>query len=150
MNTVTPHSPHEEDDIWEYARRASSDGAVSHRNHETLGALAGLAAGAATGAALPPPSSGMLKDVGAVGRAKLGAGAVGVANLIGMIAAAITRRRTLKEQMEHDEKSVLWDYIPGVAAYNQTKRIGVDLAFWREVGKRVKENRLAKGGSGRP
>lgn len=45
------------------------------------------------------------------------------APIIGKIAAAITRRRTLEEQKKHDEGSAWLDgIIPGLSSYNSAKR----------------------------
>lgn len=46
-------------------------------------------------------------------------------NLGGSILAALKRRRSKKEQVEHDTGSTLVNYlIPGFASYNGNKRLG--------------------------
>ena len=54
-----------------------------------------------------------------------GAGIAGVATLIGMLAAAIKRRRTKQEQIDADKGSVLMKYlVPGTGTYDYFKRLG--------------------------
>lgn len=83
------------------------------------GSLAGLLAGKAlaeyTGNTADTPLYGM-------GGAIVGATAP---NLVAMLAALITKKRTLKEQKEYEESSPLKNYIPGVSTYNQLKNFGV-------------------------
>lgn len=46
----------------------------------------------------------------------------------GVLAGVLSKRRTRKEQQEHDSKSHWASLLPGVAAYNRTKRMGRVLA----------------------
>ena len=79
-----------------------------------------------------------------------GLGAAGVANLVGAISAAITRRRTREEQLEHDKGSALPSMlIPGVGMYNSLKRQGRAFAINDErikqlVEKKIKEKKKKK------
>ena len=46
----------------------------------------------------------------------------------GVLAGVLSKRRTRKEQQEHDSRSHWASLLPGVAAYNRTKRMGRVLA----------------------
>lgn len=63
------------------------------------------------------------------------------ANIVGMITAAITKRRTIKEQIEADKSNRFLKMIPGIAGYEMWKGIGVD----RRYAKGVKEEKDRKG-----
>ena len=65
------------------------------------------------------------------------------ANLAGAIAAAVTKRRTLDEQVRGDKKSQMWNLIPGVGSYNSWKRIGFNLGVAREIAKAKKAEKGA-------
>jgi len=57
--------------------------------------------------------------------AALGIVAATAANLLGMLGSAITKRRTEKEQIEHDARRRIEEWvIPGLAMYNKGKRLG--------------------------
>lgn len=60
--------------------------------------------------------------------AAVGLAAAPVATAGGVLAGILRRRRTKQEQQEHDSKSHWENFIPGVAAYNYTKRKGRVLA----------------------
>jgi len=55
----------------------------------------------------------------------IGLAATTIANLLGMLGSAITKRRTEKEQIEHDARR-RWEnwIIPGPGMYNKGKRLG--------------------------
>lgn len=82
--------------------------------------------------------------------AGLGAGigsAVGYgANAIGVLIAALVARRKRKEQIEYDSKTRLSNFLPGVGAYNYTKRLGRVLGGVGETDEQLKaaEDRSAK------
>ena len=82
-----------------------------------LAALAGAGVGAAVN------SSDRVG--GAVGGGALGGMAGLTALVVARMLAAIRRRRTEREQVSHDARSVIPDYVvPGVADYNYFKRLG--------------------------
>lgn len=98
-------------------------GLTSTALHMALGALAGGIAGARypgkdtdrTQGALGGSIFGMLAGLGLslTGRA------------VGAIAAAIKRRRTAEEQMQHDTSHSAYNwFIPGTSTYNYYKRLG--------------------------
>lgn len=61
---------------------------------------------------------------GAKGEA-VGTSIAGAANIGALITAAVRRRRTAKEQIENDKKSILSNiFIPGVSTYDMLKRQG--------------------------
>ena len=98
-------------------RWLKSQGADSHRRAEAFGwatsaQLAGLI-GAGIGKKYGRSMEGRL--IGLFGTAI-------AAPLIGRLAAAITRRRTLEEQKRHDERPAWLDtIIPGLSSYNSAK-----------------------------
>ena len=67
------------------------------------------------------------KDEGAWKGALIGAGATGVLDLIGMLTAAITKRRNKAEQQTYEQSkdTTIANYLlPGFAAYNYWKNVG--------------------------
>jgi hypothetical protein len=70
--------------------------------------------------------AGIGKLLGNAGKgARIGAVAGSTGLLAGAILAAISRRRSAREQIENDKKTILKDLlIPGVGAYNISKRMG--------------------------
>lgn len=122
-------------DYIESLKNPKSD-AFKHRISESLGILGsvglpGMVTGASTLA-----TGGSIRDLeDTVVPAMIGGS---LANAIGMVAAAITKRRTLKDQEKADKRSVLWNMIPGVAAYNSAKRTGLNMHLGRSLGKRDK------------
>lgn len=62
---------------------------------------------------------------GSVAGALTGLGITATAGLVGAITAAVSRRRTAEEQMQHDTSHHVSNWIvPGVSAYNYYKRLG--------------------------
>lgn len=62
---------------------------------------------------------GVLKGTG------VGVGVATVSNLLGLLGSTITKRRTEKEQVEHDRRLHLEDWVvPGIGMYNKGKRLG--------------------------
>ena len=84
-----------------------------------LGALVGAALAAAKGKPI-----GRGAGRGAAAGLAIGAPAAHVANIGGILAGVIRKRRTKQEQQEHDRKSHWGNLIPGVGSYNYTKRMG--------------------------
>ena len=84
-----------------------------------LGALVGAALAAAKGKPI-----GRGAGHGAAAGLVLGVPAAHVANIGGILAGVIRKRRTKQEQQEHDSKSHWGNLIPGVGSYNYTKRMG--------------------------
>ena len=64
-----------------------------------------------------------------------------LAQLGGMLAAVARKRRTKKEQQEHDSRSHWENFIPGVSSYNFTKRLG---RVYAGVGEPDKEKKAAE------
>ena len=63
--------------------------------------------------------------VGSIVGSLAGLGITATTNLVGALAAAITRRRTAEEQMQHDMSNHASNWIvPGVSTYNYYKRLG--------------------------
>ena len=63
--------------------------------------------------------------MGALKGAGVGIGVTTVANLLGLIGSTITDRRTEMEQVEHDKRRHVEDWlIPGFGFYNKGKRLG--------------------------
>ena len=60
------------------------------------------------------------------------------ANALGMLIAALVARRKRREQVAHDSKTHLENFIPGVAAYNYTKRLGRVLGGVGETDEQLK------------
>ncbi len=115
----------------EEAKKAKSKARpVRHAVSEWLGGIPAALATAGVGAGLGGIIGGAAGGrEGALGGTAIGAGIGGAATVaatvVGAIAAAIRRRRTAKEQMEHDEGSIAPDLlIPGVSTYNFYKRVG--------------------------
>ena len=111
------------------------DNVVSEVGGSLLAPVTGLAGGASLGAiiaAIAAAAKG--KHVGRSALAGASAGALAgysgahLANVGGALVGALRRRRTKKEQQEHDSKSHWSNFIPGVGSYNYTKRIGRVLA----------------------
>lgn len=101
---------------------------VAHAIAEYLGngtssvlpALAGAVIGGVAGSKTDLGAGG-----GSIAGALTGGGLATLGIVAGALAAAIKRRRTKKEQIEADKRSVLAKYlIPGLANYNYYKRIG--------------------------
>ena len=62
---------------------------------------------------------------GSVAGALTGLGITATAGLVGAITAAVSRRRTAEEQMQHDTSPHVSNWIvPGVSSYNYYKRLG--------------------------
>lgn len=62
---------------------------------------------------------GVMKGTG------IGIGLATAGNLLGLLGSTITKRRTEKEQVEHDKRVHLEDWvIPGFGMYNKGKRLG--------------------------
>lgn len=60
------------------------------------------------------------------------------ANALGMLIAALVARRKRKEQVAHDSKTHLENFIPGIASYNYTKRLGRVLGGVGETDEQLK------------
>ena len=105
--------------------------AISEHLGQGTSALAAMLLGGTTGALVGVPKSIGSDDPvsdrilgGLLGVAAGGFSSLGL-DIIGKISAAIRRRRTAKEQIEHDKKSVILNYlVPGFATYNHHKRLG--------------------------
>ena len=97
---------------------------LSHAISEALGTGTSSLAMAGIGAGLGALASNDKKKGTTIG-ALTGAGVSAAAILAASIAAAIKRRRTKEEQIEHDKGSILKNLlIPGVGTYNSYKRMG--------------------------
>lgn len=125
--------------------------ALDNVGSEVAGTLLAPATGAIGGSAIGALAGGILAGIkgksiarGAGAGAGLGAmvgGPAGhLANLSGVLAGVFRKRRTREEQQEHDSKSHWGNFIPGVASYNYTKRIGRVLSG---VGEPDKEKKAA-------
>lgn len=123
------------------AREKSKADPIGHAKAEGFGGLSSflgsMGAGAAIGALVPTSTyNGPLGGKFTVGRstnAAVGAGVGAIvaagAQLVAMLGAAVKRRRTEKEQLKSDEKSVAWKYlVPGLSTYDLFKRHGRALA----------------------
>ena len=100
---------------------------VAHAIAEHIGPTTSLLTSAGIGAGLGALLAQSKRDIPGVagGGALAGVGVAGVATLIGMLAAAIKRRRTKQEQIDADKGSLLMKYlVPGTAAYDYHKRLG--------------------------
>lgn len=126
--------------------------ALDNVGSEVAGTLLAPATGAIGGSAIGALAGGILagikgKDIarGAGAGAGLGAlvgGPAGhLANFGGVLAGVLRKRRTREEQQKHDSKSHWGNFIPGVASYNYTKRIGRVLSG---VGEPDKEKKAAE------
>jgi hypothetical protein len=102
----------------------------------TAGALGGAALGAAGGAALDPTDTDMIA-YGAMGGAV--AGAMAPVMTAGLL-ALIKNTRTEKQQKEHEQGNLALNYIPGVGAYNQYKRLGTGYDRYFEGDEKINKN----------
>ena len=106
-------------------RRHEGSRPVAHAVSEHLGPYTSSAGLVALGTLLGAASRGADRRGGAITGGLAGLGVAGGMHLMGMLAAAIRRRRTRDEQIESDKGSVLAKYlVPGSAAYGYFKRIG--------------------------
>ena len=117
------------------ARRAvlQKIAAFDNVSTEVVGALASPLIGAGIGAAVSG-AAGKGAAPGAIAGLAAGTGA----SYLGSIIAALRRRRTRKEQVEHDSKTHLENLIPGVASYNYAKRLGRVLGGVGETDEQLK------------
>lgn len=126
--------------------------ALDNVGSEVAGTLLAPATGAIGGSAIGALAGGILAGIkgksiarGAGAGAGLGAlvgGPAGhLANFGGVLAGVLRKRRTREEQQEHDGKSHWGNFIPGVASYNYTKRMGRVLSG---VGEPDKEKKAAE------
>ena len=124
-----------------------------HALSEALGIGASIWAAKANGGVIGGLISKLRgKDFGSGARigSKIGTGVGMVATLAGAIYAAMTKRRTREEQLEHDRGSLLSSLLmPGVGIYNSFKRQGRAFANDEEriktlVAKKIADNRKVK------
>lgn len=126
--------------------------ALDNVGSEVAGTLLAPATGAIGGSAIGALAGGILAGIkgksiargagaGAGLGAMVGGPAAHLANLGGVLAGVFRKRRTREEQQKHDSKSHWGNFIPGVASYNYTKRMGRVLSG---VGEPDKEKKAAE------
>jgi hypothetical protein len=114
---------HEQEDARKLGRKDVSP--VAHATAERLGQLTSILASTALGGGLGAMVNKKDRGKGFRVGAGLGAGAASLANLGGLIAAGVKRRRTKEEQLDADSESTLDKYlVPGLATYGASKRMG--------------------------
>ena len=99
---------------------------MGHALREAIGPITSLAASRLAGKSLGWLVSKISGNEHATSIGELaGVGTAALGNAVGALAAAIKRRRTKEEQLEHDKGSTWKDMlIPGFGAYNSLKRMG--------------------------
>jgi hypothetical protein len=141
---IAAEEGYSKEDLEEYARHIgypkNMNGSLRDVVNITAGpAILGMATSA--GSALSGSDAGM--------KPSLARAAGSFANLVGMIAAAITKRRTIKEQIEADKRNRFVNLIPGIAGYEMAKRMGVNYRYAKGVkekgGKKVNEKKAEEG-----
>lgn len=108
--------------------RKHKGNAVNNLLGERIGPFTAILGATLAGGLTGKGIEALTKNTGARYTSKgmlIGAGAGTLSSIIGGIIAGIKRRRTAKEQVEHDKKLRLSNYlVPGVAEYNSYKRLG--------------------------
>lgn len=135
---------HEQEDARRLGRKDVSP--VAHAMAEKIGPATSMLASALLGGGIGALAHKKDRGRGFLAGAGIGAGASALANIGGLIAAGIRRRRTKEEQLDADSEATIKKYlVPGLATYGASKRMG------RSQGDRDEnpENRKKKGDKGK-